>query len=111
LFSLPVDGLIFAQPLYVPNLQIPGLGTHNVIYVAMQHNSVYAFDADNGATLWSVNVGPFQPKNACTPDTDVGIMGTPVIAPSSNTIYLVARTLRSGNSMYELHALDITTGA
>lgn len=110
LFSVPVDFLICAQPLYVPNLQIPGLGTHNVIYVGTLHNSLYAFDADNGATLWSVSLGPYQPQSKTASDTDAGIMGTPVIDPSSNTIYVVARTLRNGNSQYELHALDITTG-
>src|SRR6266446_4480488 len=57
LFSIPLNGVTFAQPLYVPNLQIPGLGTHNVVYLATQHNWLYAFDADNGATLWSIKVG------------------------------------------------------
>jgi len=110
LFSVPVDFLICAQPLYVPNLQIPGLGTHNVVYIGTLHNSLYALDADNGATLWSVNLGPYQPKSKTASDTDAGIMGTPVIDPSSNTIYAVARTLRNGNSQYELHAF-IALGA
>src|SRR6266566_7280241 len=61
IFKRPVDGQIFAQPLYVPNLNIPGKGVHNVVYVATMHNSVYAFDADTaGPALWSVNFGtPF----------------------------------------------------
>jgi hypothetical protein len=108
LFSVPVDSLILAQPLFVPNLQVPGLGTHNVVYIGTQHNSLYAFDADNGATLWSVNLGPYQPKSGGESDIDAGIIGTPVI--DSNTIYVVARTLRNGISNYELHALNITTG-
>jgi outer membrane protein assembly factor BamB len=112
LFSVPVDSGIYAQPLYVPNLSIPGLGTHNVVYVATQHNYLYAFDADNGATLWSVNLGPYQPNpQNCAVPGDTGIIGTPVIRLATNTIYAVAATLRSGTPQQELHALDITTGA
>jgi hypothetical protein len=108
LFSAPVDGLMYAQPLYVPNLSLPGLGTHNVVYVETQHNSVYALDADNGATLWSVNLGPYQ-QHACA--GDIGITGTPVIRSNTNVMYLVAATVRNGTPQQELHALDITTGA
>jgi hypothetical protein len=111
LFSLSVDAGILAQPLYISDLQIPGLGTHNVIYVATQHNSLYAFDADNGATLWSVNLGPYQPNpQNCLSPGDVGIAGTPVIDPSSNTLYAVAATIRGGVPQHELHAIDISTG-
>jgi len=64
-FSLPVNGGIYAQPLYVPTVTIPNQGTHNVVYIATQHNSLYAVDADNGTRLWSVNLGPYQrnPQN------------------------------------------------
>jgi len=109
LFSRPVNGGIYAQPLYVPNLSIPGHGTHNVVYVATQHNWLYAFDADNGATLWTRNLGPYLPRpQSCTEPGDIGIIGTPVI--QSTTMYAVAATLRSGTPRQELHALDITTG-
>src|ERR1700683_5510243 len=62
LFSLPVTGNINAQPLYMPNVYIPGSGTHNVVYVATHHNEVYAFDADTqGSSLWNVNLGAWVP--------------------------------------------------
>ena len=109
LFSVPVDGGIYAQPLYFPNLPIPNRGTHNVVYVVTRHNSVYAFDADNGTKIWSRSLGPYQPHpQNCAPVGDVGIFGTPVII--SNTMYVVAATLRNGIARHELHALNIITG-
>ena len=124
LFSLPVDGNIFAQPLYVPALTIGG-ATHNVVYVATAQNSVYAFDADSGNTtpLWTVNLGtPVPSQDICSTDpvecpyTDVipviGILATPVIDPVSGTIYVVANTKdTSGKYHFKLHALDLTSGA
>lgn len=56
LFTIAVDGKVDAQPLYVPALTIPGQGTHNVLYVVTEHDSVYAFDADTGARLWQISV-------------------------------------------------------
>src|SRR5690242_3520644 len=108
LFSVPVDSGIYAQPLYVPNLWIPGLGVHNVVYVATQHNYLYAFDADNGATLWSVKLGPYQTRGNCTEPGDIGIIGTPVIY--GHTLYAVAAELINGVQQQVLHALNITTG-
>jgi outer membrane protein assembly factor BamB len=109
LFSLPVDGGIYAQPLYVPNVAISGR-LYNIVYVATRNNSIYAFDADNGATLWSRNLGPAQPPPPyCAPVGKVGILGTPVI--TGNTLYAVAATLRNGTERHELHALNISTGA
>ena len=126
LFSQPVDGYIYAQPLYVSNVNIPGSGTHNVVYTATMNDSVYAFDADsntgsNSAPLWKVNfLNPADGittvsttdvscKNVIT--TQIGILGTPVIDTVSGTMYLVARTKESGQFFQRLHALDITTGA
>ena len=124
LFSCPVDGEIYTQPLYVPNLAIPSRGTHNVVFVATMHNSVYALDADNGAQLWQVNMGPSIPAtDAETAGSgyvyqdiqgEIGILGTPAIDPVADTIYFIARTKEvSGsktNYVERLHALDITTG-
>src|SRR5271165_3865698 len=129
LFSLPVDGRVFAQPLYVPNLSIPGNGTHNVVFVATQHDSVYAYDADGLQTqpLWQINLATSScPTNwTCTSvpytaagstDTlpEIGITSTPVIDPLTDTLYVVAKTKETlggtTNYIYRLHALDITTG-
>jgi len=124
LFSLPVNGNIFAQPLYVPGLTI-GAETLNVVYVATSQNNVYAFDGDSGNTtpLWTVNLGtPVPSQDICSTDpvecpyTDVtpviGILATPVIDPVGGTIYVVANTKdASGNYHFNLHALDLTTGA
>ena len=77
LFTLTVDGYVYAQPLYVPALAIPGNGTHNVLYVATEHDGLYAFDADTGSQLWYVT---FLINGATTVSTaDVG--GTQDINP------------------------------
>ncbi|HEV2323308.1 MAG TPA: chitobiase/beta-hexosaminidase C-terminal domain-containing protein [Terracidiphilus sp.] len=127
LFSLPVDGLVYAQPLYVPGVEIPGQGTHNVLYVATMHDSVYAFDADGLSTqpLWHASfINPAagittEPAsdNPSVTDTDgeVGILGTPVIDSSTGTLYVIAKTDETSghttNPCFRLHELDITTGA
>jgi hypothetical protein len=126
LFADPLDGNEYAQPLYVPGVSVNG-ATHNVVYVATENDSVYAFDADtNGPPLWRTSF--INPTNGITtvPDGDVseknalpgcvdinpqyGITSTPVIDPDSNTIYVVANTDDNGTQNYRLHALDITTG-
>jgi hypothetical protein len=120
LFALPVDGYVYAQPLYVAGVAIPGQGTHNVVYVATEHDSLYAFDADTGgAPLWHVS---FLINGATTLSTgdvgntqdinpEMGITGTPTIDITTNTLYVVVNTKESGAYIYRLHAIDITTGA
>jgi len=118
--SYSLDGSTYTQPLYVPNLSIPGQGTFNVVFVATEHDSVYAFDADavQSSPLWKQSF--IDPANGITtvPQGDVGstifpeigITGTPVIDLSTQTMYLVALTKENGNYVQRLHALDITTG-
>lgn len=117
LFSRAVDGQIYAQPLYVSGLTISGK-LRNVLYVATEHNSVYAFDADDPAAstaLWQVNLGSSVPigdfSNCTDLQPEVGITGTPVIDLTSNTMYVVAKTLVGTNHFQRLHALNILTGA
>lgn len=123
LFTHPLDGMVVAQPLYVPKLQING-ASHNVVFVATLHDGVYAFDADhktghNASPLWYTSL--IDPPRVTTVSvaeqgcpntgfTEVGIVGTPVIDPGTDTMYLVAKTLESGKYVHRLHALDITTG-
>ena len=122
LFSQKVDGSIVGQPLYVPGVQFPNGTVHNVVYIATQHDSVFAFDADNplgtnASPLWTVNYPKSIPDDAAnygcgTPSyTEIGIMGTPVIDPTTSTLYVVSKTLVSGDYFFNLHALDITSGA
>jgi hypothetical protein len=119
LFSISVQGYLYAQPLYVPGVVIPGNGTHNVLYVATEHDFLYAFDADNGAQLWLVNflvngatpLSPSDVGNTQDINPEIGITGTPTIDPTSKTLYVVVNTKESGNLIYRLHAIDITTGA
>ncbi len=126
LFSQNVDGIIAGQPLYASNVLMSDGKVHNVVYVATQHNTVYAFDADdtqggNASPLWSVslnNGGTSDPISdyGCTGThyTEIGITGTGVIDPLKTTLYLVAKTVTgTGNNEvrnFSLHALDITTG-
>jgi len=117
LFTRSVDGQVYAQPLYVANLLI-GTSHQNVVYVATQHDSVYAFNADSKTTspIWKRN---FLGTNITTvPRTstnlisvEIGITGTPVIDPSSKTLYVVATTVESGVQKHKLHALSLMTGA
>ncbi|HTL17309.1 MAG TPA: LamG-like jellyroll fold domain-containing protein [Patescibacteria group bacterium] len=125
MFSYAVDGYVYAQPLCVSGLMIPGQENHNVVFVATEHNGVYAFDADsnagpNGGLLWYTNLGP----SAATPNNDfgnrygpyhdinpeVGITSTPVIDLSTGTMYLDAFTHEGALYYHRVHALNITNG-
>ncbi len=132
LFSCSVDGAIYAQPLWVANLTINS-AKHNVIFVATQHESLYAFDADANpcVPLWTVSLidnthggsasetsvpsgpgGLVGSGNNGAIAPEVGVTGTPVIDPSTNTLYVVSKSVnQSGPTFYQrLHAIDITTG-
>jgi Bacterial Ig-like domain (group 2) len=123
LISYPVDGAIYAQPIYVASVTVPSQGVHNVVYVVTQHDSVYAFDAD-GTTpdaLWHVSfinpsagvtsVSQADVHEGAFPAGEIGITSTPVIDPVGGTLYVVAYTDENGNFVYRLHALDLATGA
>ena len=122
LYSFPVDGYIYAQPLFMPQVAVPGNGIHNVVVVATQHDSVYAFDADSPAPepLWKVSfINPdagvttlsSSDVNASDIMPEIGITSTPVIDIGTNTLYVVAATKENGAFYHRLHALDMTSGA
>jgi hypothetical protein len=119
LHNLPVDGKVDAQPLYLSQLSIAG-GTHNVVFVATEHDSVYAFDANSGATLWKVSLLKSGESTSgslgCSQVVpEIGVTSTPVIdrsAGAHGTIYIVAMSLDASSNYHQrLHALDVTTGA
>jgi Malectin domain len=117
--TYPVDGQVYAQPLYLPNLTIGGRA-HNVVFAATENDTVYAFDADQTsavAPLWKTSLLPagatavpssFQACGDLQPI--IGITSTPVIDPGTNTMYVVAYSQENGGQVYRLHALDVTTG-
>jgi hypothetical protein len=114
LFTLPIDGWEFAQPLYASGVTIAGQGTHNILYIATENDSVYAFDADSGTQYWRASLGTPAPSsvvNSPTVGPVVGITSTPVIDLSSGTLFAAGETFEDGVQMYRLYALDITTGA
>jgi Bacterial Ig-like domain (group 3) len=120
LFTIAVDGYVYAQPLYLANVQNISGGTHNVLYVATEHDSVFALDANSGAILWQTSFIDSANGITTVSNTDVdcgdivpenGITGTPVIDPNSGTIYTVVRTKENGVFFQRLHALNVATGA
>jgi chitodextrinase len=121
LFSCNVDATVTAQPLWVANQNFSGT-THNVLYVATEKNSVYAFDADSSACqiLWQKSLNPTGETSVLATDVlgcgnvapDLGIIGTPVIDPATATLYLVSKTTNAPHVVFHqrLHALDLLTG-
>ncbi len=120
--SYSVDGYVYAQPLYAASLATAN-GTMNVVLVATEHDSVYAFNADANQQIWKASLidGAHGAAAGATtvPSADVGvndifpeigITGTPVIDPSSNTLYVVAKSKEKGSYVQRLHALDLLTG-
>ena len=132
LFSCTVDGAVYAQPLWVAALTVKG-AIHNVVFVATEHDGLYAFDADASPCqpLWSVSLidpghggtgtevtVPAGPNGLVgkgwgdlTPEA--GVTGTPVIDPATGTLYVVSKSMNAaGTSFFQrLHAIDLTTGA
>ena len=131
LFARPVDDQIYAQPLVMLNLAIPGHGNKNIVFVATVNNTIYAFDADSAnvsAPYWQINLTPANSRVVNRSDEtgacggfyrdfsgNMGIVGTPVIDSTTNTLYVVARSVDSlrgvKNFKQYLHAIDITTGS
>ncbi len=129
LFSLPVDTTVYAQPLYVPGLKMSDGLLHNVVFVATENDSIYAFDADsnggaNAIPIWKISLltaaygagagaTPQVPKDTGEGDIGpgIGITGTPTINLATNTMYVVGATKESGVNYSRLHAINIVNGA
>ncbi len=129
LFSLPVDSTVYAQPLYVPALKMNDGLVHNVLLVATENDSIYAFDADshsgsNAKPIWQISLlttaygaaagataVPWQDTGSPDIAPTIGITGTPAINPATNTMYVVAKTKENGAYFSRLHAINIVTGA
>ncbi len=120
LFHTPVDGYVYAQPLYVPHLTIQNKGARDALFVATEHDSVFAIDASTGDPLWKtsfldlakqITSVPAVLTNCGSITPELGITATPVIDPLTRTIFIVAMTLENGQDfVHRLHALDIATG-
>jgi hypothetical protein len=116
IFSQNLHGQILTQPLYVSHVSIPGLGVHNVVYVATTADIVYAFDGDNNGginsvPLWQTTLDRFPAGSIPAIHNLQGVEGTPVISPSTNTLYVVSSETQNSIPLFRMHALDITTGA
>ena len=119
--ELMVDGKVDAQPLYLSNVSIPGVGTKNVLYVATEHGSVFAFDADNvsgtaAKPLWQISTQmsgevPSDDRGCSQVTPEIGVTSTPVIDRTRGAIYVIAVSKNgSGNYFHRLHALDLASG-
>lgn len=117
LFRQSVDGILVGQPLYASNLLMGDGLVHNVVFVATQHNTVYAFDADSYAPpIWSVSLGDPDPIGdfGCTGThfKEIGVTSTPVIDTAKTTLYVVSKTMTGKDEReFDLHALDLKTGS
>ncbi len=122
LYSYAVDGYIYAQPLYIPQVAIAGSGVRNLVLVATQHDSVYAFDSDSASSspLWRVNftnpdagITTWASSDVGASDIvpEIGITSTPVVDTITNTVYVVAATKENGEFYHRIHALDLSSGA
>jgi hypothetical protein len=114
LATVTVDDQVNAEPLYIPNVTIPGQGKHNVVYVATVNDTVYAIDADNGAVLLSHNLGipvPLSvlPGGCPSNGRTVGITSTPVADIARNALYVVTYTFEQRKPVYRIHALALTS--
>ena len=129
-FSTAVDGKVYAQPLYVPSVTVVGgaqAGTHNLVLVATQHDSLYAIDADSGAVVWqtsftasglsgatSITSMPSADSNSNDTSPEIGVCGTPVIDPATKMLYVAAKTKQvvsgANHYVYTLYKVDITNG-
>jgi hypothetical protein len=112
LHDIPLDDQVDAQPLLVAGVNITAgnhQGTHNVVYVATENNSIYAIDAESGTVLLKPNFGiPVHMPLGCNNNgPNVGINSTPVIDPSTNTLYVMIYTQDTSGPTYRIHALDI----
>src|SRR5271165_6302225 len=114
LTSVSLDEQVDAQPLLVPGLTIAGQGTHDVLYVATENNTIYALDAATGAILLTRDLGQPVPQWAlpgqCNNNSvSVGTNSTPVIGLASSNMYVMAYTYENSAPVYRLHALDLST--
>jgi Ricin-type beta-trefoil lectin domain-like len=120
LANVVVDGKVDAQPLYASAVTLGAQGTHNVLYIATEHDTVYAVNADSGAVFWKKRMlgpgeTPSDDRNCEQVTPEIGITATPAIdrlAGAQGTIFLVAMSMdASGNYYQRIHALDLSTGA
>src|ERR1700757_5428280 len=124
LYNNPVDGQVYAQPLYVSKQLIvvngQSQGEHNVLYVATEHDSLYAFNARSGVQYWKTSLllsgespVPSSDLNFTAIEPELGITSTPVIdrsAGPNGTIFVVAMSRNATNVLYRIHAIDLATG-